>query len=167
MKRDKFCWKIDQYRAYKFLLYLVIFVSAISTLNYTSDLIFDFPHLFNKSYLDKENYIEQRYNGYMVYRYYDWIRNTYPEISSYGILVFPDDYKRYGRRYLWGGLYEGRMNYFLYPSHLREDGAKAALFPNLTGKYLKSFNGHKYIIVNGQKYFLMATKYNAGLFRLK
>lgn len=144
----------------RIIIYLAVLVSAVSALNYVGDLLYDFPHLFNKSYLDKQDYVEQKYNDYIVYRYYDWIKSAYPGIASYGLLTSSDDDRSYGR-------YLHRMNYFLYPSHIQESGAKAVFAPVLSKIGLKGAHGHQYASFNGRKYYLIAKKNNTGLLMLK
>jgi hypothetical protein len=147
-------------KAYKLILYFAVLVSAVSAFNYANDLFSDFPHLFNKSYLDKQDYVEQRYNGYKVYRYYDWIKNSYPGISSYGILTSSDNDSLYAR-------YLHRMNYFLYPSYVQEKGPKTMFAPILNGINLKGPRSHKYASFNGREYFLIDKKDRTGLFILR
>jgi len=147
-------------KTYKFVIYLAAIVSIVSALSFVGELAGDFPNLFNKSYLEKQDYVEQKYNSYQVYRYYDWIRSSYPRITEYSLLTAPNDDASYVR-------YLHRMNYFLFPSHIKQGSARALFAPKLDSISMARTGGQKYVVVKGKRYYLIATKDKAGLFILK
>lgn len=147
-------------KAYKLVIYLAAIVSIVSALSFIVELASDFPNLFNKSYLAKQDYVEQKYNDYRVYRYYDWIRSSYPNISAYGLLASSDDKITYIR-------YFHRMNYFLFPSHIMEGPVQALFAPRLDSIKMLGSGRQKYVVVKGQRYYLAATLDRTGLFTLK
>ena len=104
-------------KPYKLFLYVAVLISVVSAFNFIEDLALDFPNLVNKSYLAKQDYVELKYNRYQVYRYYDWIRCSFPEIGSYGLITSREDNSSYDR-------YRHRMNYFLFPSSINENDAR-------------------------------------------
>jgi len=147
-------------KVYKIILFLSILVSLISALQYTYEQMDDSIKLYNKSYLEKQDYVEGKYNGYLVYRYYDWIKISLPKAKTYGILTATDDNKTYGR-------YMHRLNYFLYPEHITETGTIFLLAPKLSSVKLYSEGRSSYGVLAGKKYFLISKKDGAGLLRLK
>jgi len=137
-------------KAYKTIIYLILLVGFVSAFQYSYDSIIDSIILFNKSYLEKQDYIELNYNKYQVYRYCLWLDEKLSG-KQYGLLVARSDAKSYAR-------YLHRMNYFLYPKHLIKDSAAILFAPKL------SSIGSKTVTLGNKLYVLKYTKDDTGVF---
>jgi len=138
-------------RIYKTIIILILLVSLSSAVQYVFDQIEDSIRTAEKSYLAKQDYVEGKYNRYLVYRYYSWL-NDLLKGKEYGLLVARTDSRSYAR-------YLHRLNYFLYPKHVLAD-SDILFAPRLDT--LKST-----VILKGKVYSLRYRKENTGVFIAK
>jgi hypothetical protein len=128
-----------------------VIVSTVSALRFAGELAGDFPNLFNKSYLEKQDYVEGKYNRYLVFRYYAWL-NDILKGKEYGLIVAETDKTSYDR-------YRHRLNYFLYPRYILSD-SNVLFAPRLD-------NLGRTIMFKGRIYSLRYEKDNTGVFTAK
>jgi len=144
-------------KAVKYILALAIIVGFVSAVQYIIEADTDSLRLIGRDYSYKQDYVEQKYNGYLVYRYYSWLKATLSKGRSYGLLVSKDDDKSYGR-------YLHRMDYFLYPQYI-DDKSNVLFAPKLSSlKLMTSKSGFKYAVKDGKSYYLTSVKDDTGVF---
>ena len=144
-------------KAVKYILALAIIVGFVSAVQSVIETNADSLRLIGRDYSYKQDYVEKNYNGYLVYRYYLWLKETLPKDRSYGLLVSKDDDRSYGR-YLHG------MNYFLYPQYI-DDKSNVLFAPKLSSlKLITSKGGFKYAVKDGKAYYLTSVKDDTGVF---
>jgi len=144
-------------KAVKYILALAIIVGSVSTVQYIIETNTDSFKLIGRDYSYKQDYVEQKYNGYLVYRYYSWLKKTLSKDRTYGLLVSKDDNKSYGR-------YLHRMDYFLYPQYI-DDKSNVLFAPKLSSlKLMTSKSGFKYAVKDGKSYYLTSVKDDTGVF---
>ena len=145
-------------KAIKVILAIAMLVGFVSALQYIFEVSSDSFELICHDYAYKQDYIEQKYNEYRVYRYYSWLKEILPKDSSYGLLVSKDDNRSYGR-------YLNRMNYFLYPQHIGDENSTILFAPKLSSFTLNvNAKGSKYVVHNGKYYYLTSFKDDSGVF---
>jgi hypothetical protein len=136
---------------------LALIVGIVSMLQYIIKTDTDSLRLIGRDYSYKQDYIEQDYNGYLVYRYYSWLNTTLPKDKLYGLLVSKDDTKSYGR-------YLHKMDYFLYPRYI-DDKSDVLFAPKLSSlKLMASKGGFKYVVKDEKNYYLTSVKDDTGVF---
>jgi len=148
-------------RTIRIILAIAMIVGFVSAVQYIFEAASDSFELIGRDYAYKQDYIEQKYNGYRVYRYYVWLKETLPKDRSYGLLVSKDDNRSYGR-------YQHRMNYFLYPQHIEDDNSVILFAPKLSSLTISTNEkGFKYVVHNSKYYYLTSLIDDTGIFTRK
>jgi len=153
-----------------FFLYLALFTSSVSALQYIKESFDRNMILAKKSYAERQVYMEKTFKYLPYYEYSQWIEKTVPEGYSYSLY---DDHTAYS-------YYYSRLNYFLYPKYIvtnrdalikmneRVPGAEKELTYNdivfaldlKPGSINLDRNGIKYSSINNKKYYLVARSGN-------